>query len=162
MAREKTFLTWLNDAYAMEQSLIEVLERRVKQLEGRDQLRNKVAEHLEQTQRHAAMVQSAIERLGGSVSPVKAGWAEFMGAMQGMMSGMTADNLAKAAISDYTAEHFEIASYRALQAAAEEMGDTETAQIAAAILKDEEGMASFLEQHMPSMIKEVLAEADKE
>lgn len=156
---QQTFMTWLNDAYGMEKALIEVLENRVSQTQDHPEIQEKVQEHLEQTKHHAELVRQAIERHGGDVSTIKSSLAKGMGAVQGMASGMTNDSLVKAALSDYSAEHFEIASYRALAEAAEVMDDRETVAMAEEILQDEEEMAAFLEEQLPYIVRETMNEA---
>jgi len=162
MSQTKTILTWLNDAHAMELSLVEVLEKRVEQAKDHPDMQAKVQEHLEQTKHHAEMVADAIKRLGGDVSDVKAGMSQMMGAMQGTMSDMPKDKLVKNALSDFTAEQFEIASYNAISAAAQVIGDDELASMAKEIIADEESMASFLEDNLPEAVAEVLTQAESE
>ncbi len=162
MSHQKTFLTWLNDAYAMEQGLVETLEKHRDQSEDYPDIQANIEEHLEQTKHHAELVKGCIERLGGDVSTVKDAMANMMGTMQGMMTGMAKDTLVKNGIADYAAEHFEIASYTALKAAAEEMGDQDTVAVCDQIIPEEEAMAEWLSSHMPSAVKEFMAQKEME
>jgi ferritin-like metal-binding protein YciE len=54
----------------------------------------------------------------------------------------------------YTFEHLEIACYRSVIGAAEELGDTETARVCTEILREEEAMAGWLEQRLPELSRE--------
>ena len=66
------------------------------------------------------------------------------------LGGMTAsDEIVKGAMAGYVFEHFEIASYTALIAAAKTAGDPETARVCEAILVQEEAMADWLAAHLP-------------
>jgi ferritin-like metal-binding protein YciE len=60
-------------------------------------------------------------------------------------------------LSDYATEHFEIASYRALIKGAQDLGDDETVRLCQQILREEEDMARFLEQNLPTAVHDVLS-----
>lgn len=69
------------------------------------------------------------------------------------MSTATAeDKMIKNSLADYATEHFEIASYRALIAAADAVGEEETARVCEEILKEEE-MAKWVNNEIPRLVK---------
>ena len=156
MPHNELYLAWLNDAYSLEQSLVQVLERHVADANDHPQMQARLQQHLEETRRHAELVQSCIERLGSTTSALKSGMATVMGTLQGMSTRVAKDELIKNALADYSAEHFEIASYTSLIAAAQALGDQETAQICQQILRDEEAMQSWLAQQIPLITQEML------
>ncbi len=119
-------------------------------------MQNGIQEHIETTRRHADRVKECIERLGADTSGLKAGTAKISGTLQGMSTGIAEDELVKNAISDYAAEQFEIASYRSLIAAAEELGEQETVRACQENLREDEEMAQWLEQQLPTVIQEFL------
>lgn len=151
-------VAWLNDAYAMEKALTKVLERHVKDAEGNTEVHERVARHLDDTRNHAAVVKSCIEGVGGSPSAAKAAFATLFGAGQGMLNKPLKDTLVKNAISDYAAEHFEIACYRALIVAADNLGEHAIATQLGGILDQELAMAQFLEEQLPHAVREQLGE----
>jgi ferritin-like metal-binding protein YciE len=151
MADKDFVIKWLNDAHAMENSLIQVLENHAKDAEGHAQVQSRIQEHIETTRRHAERVEGCIERLGGDTSSMKAGMAKVSGTLQGMSTGAAEDELVKNAISDYAAEQFEVASYRSLIAAAEQLGDQETVSACRENLREDEEMARWLEQQLPAV-----------
>jgi ferritin-like metal-binding protein YciE len=108
------------------------------------------------TEREQAEVEECIQRLGGDTSSVKAGMSKITGTLQGMSTGAAEDELVKNAISDYAGEQFEVASYRALVAAAEEIGDEETVRVCRENLREDEEMARWLEQQLPAVTQEFL------
>src|SRR5215211_3161377 len=138
MDRNEVLIGWLNDAYAMEQSISQVLENHAKDAKDQPQIQARIQQHLDETRRHAELVKGCIERLGGSTSAVKSGMATVMGKVQGMSTGMARDELIKNALNDYGTEYFEMACYKALIAAAQEVGDQETITICQQIIRDEE------------------------
>jgi len=152
----ETLIGWLNDAYAMEKGLVQVLENHANDVKDRPEMYRKIAQHLEQTKMHAERVHECVERLGGSVSTVKTALGAVSGFFQGRSTGVSPDELVKNALSDYAAEHFEIASYKALIAAARLLGENQVVQVCEAILRDEEDMAKWLEQGLPNVVQEYL------
>jgi ferritin-like metal-binding protein YciE len=152
----ETLIGWLNDAYAMEKGLVQVLENHADDVKDRPEMYRKIAQHLEQTKMHAERVRECVERLGGSVSTVKTAMGAVSGFFQGRSTGASPDELVKNALSDYAAEHFEIASYRALIVAARLLGENQVVQVCEGILRDEEDMAKWLEQNLPNAVQEYL------
>lgn len=156
MAHQDTMIAWLNDAHALENNLIQVLEHRVKDTMNHPQMQVKVREHLEETRRHAELVKGCIERLGGNVSAIKSGMGSVSGFMQSLSTAPAKDEMVKNVLSDYASEQFEIACYRSLIAGAQALGDQDIASICQQILRDEESMARFLEQQIPQVTQEYL------
>lgn len=156
MTMRDTLIGWLNDAYAMEKGMIETLDNHAQDAEGHPQVRSRIQEHLEETRRHADLVQQCVERLGGSTSAVKTAMGKISGMFEGVSTAAAEDELVKNALGDYSAEHLEIASYRALITAAEALGEQEVAQTCEQILRDEEEMALWLEQNLPVVVKDFL------
>jgi len=154
----ETLIGWLNDAYGMEKSLVQVLENHAKDAKDHPEMHRRISQHLEQTKVHAQRVQECLERLGGSASTMKGAMGSVSGFFQGRSTGLASDELVKNAISDYAAEHFEIASYKALIAAARALGENQVVQVCESILRDEEDMAKWLEQHLPGAVQEHLGQ----
>ena len=158
MAGNDIVVAWLNDAHAMEKALVQILEHQVKDAKDFPQVQSRLQLHLEQTKRHSQMVESCVERLGGSTSSVKSGMASLFGQVQALSTGAAQDEMVKNALADYAAENFEVASYRALIAAAESTGDAETARVCSQILAEDQEMANWLEANLPTLVQTTLAE----
>jgi hypothetical protein len=69
-----------------------------------------------------------------------------------------AEKMLKNAKTEYFNEHEEIATYSAIEALAESLGDAETAKLAREIRRDEERMASFLARQIPVLTRAVVSE----
>lgn len=151
-------ISWLNDAYALEQSLVPILENHAKDAKDHPMVRDRIQRHAEETRRHAELVKQCVEQLGSSTSSMKTGMAKAQGMFQSVSTGAAKDELIKNNLMDYASEHFEIASYRSLIAAANDLGERRIAQVCEEILHDEEDMAHFLEQQIPQTTTEVLHE----
>lgn len=158
MSDKDVIVAWLNDAYAMEKQIAEVLGKQTGQAQNHPEIQQAIQTHLEQTKHHADLVKQAVEHFGGNTSSIKSGMATVMGWMQGLSTGPAQDTLVKDSLSDYGVENFEIASYRAIRAAATEMGDAFTINICDQILPQEEEMAQFLARHLTGLVQETLAE----
>jgi ferritin-like metal-binding protein YciE len=119
-----------------------------------------IANHpMEETRRHAELVRGCIERLGEKPSTAKSLLGQMLGAGQSVATGMFRDEVVKNFLADFAAENFEIASYRALIAAARAVGDEETARVCEEILR-EERMAAWLTENLPRVVQETLRDAE--
>jgi ferritin-like metal-binding protein YciE len=155
MTHHQGFLNaWLKDAYSMEMGLVPILENHAKDAKDYPQMQQVIQQHAERTKQHAEMVKQCLERLGDKPSSLKASIGGIMGSAQSVATGAAEDELVKNGLMDFASENFEIASYKALIAAAEQMGDTQTVQVCQQILRDEEQMARWLETQLPTTVRE--------
>ena len=140
----------------MENQAIEILKRQAERTESYPEVQAKLEEHLEQSREQAARVKECIERLGGDTSTVKKGVAKFMGNTAALANSAAGDEIVKNGMADYAFEHFEMASYRALVGAADEMGEDEVRRVCAEILEEEKAMARWLEKRLPQLARQYL------
>jgi ferritin-like metal-binding protein YciE len=158
MAHKETIVAWLNDAYAMEQSIERVLTNHAKDVKDHPEMQRMIEQHKEATARHAEMVKGLLESLGESPSGVKSVLSNVMGTMQGMSTEIAGDEIVKNVLGDFSTEHMEIASYRSLIAAGEMYGDQNIVRTCETILRDEEAMAAWLQQQIPLVTQMYLRE----
>jgi ferritin-like metal-binding protein YciE len=156
MTGKDLLIAWLNDAHGMENALIEILEHQIKDAQDYPQVQAKLEQHLEQTRRHAQMVKDCVEKLGGSTSALKTGMAKLFGQMQAVSTGAARDEMVKNALADYAAENFEVASYTALVNAAQQLNDQQTAMVCQQILREDEEMARWLQQNLPTLVQQTV------
>ena len=157
MAVSRENLTaWLRDAYAMENQAIEILEKQVSRLEHYPELRAKVRSHLEESHRQAERVERCLHQLGTDTSGLKTALGKMVGTAQQLSGLFASDEVLKTSIADYAFEHYEIASYKTLIAAAGEAGEHEVARTLEENLREEEAMASWLAQHLPEVTRQYL------
>ncbi len=157
--QEDALVTWLNDAYAMEQGLQETMERQVGHMKGMPEAQKKIRQHIEQTKDQAERVKGCIEQLGGKVAHTKSALANMMGSIGGMSTGPAKDTALKDALMSYAAENFEIASYKSLAEAARQLGHDNIASTCEGIMHEEEQMAKWVEQQLPKMTQMELQQA---
>ena len=156
MNHNKFFITWLHNAHAMEKDLIQTLNAHSYQADNYPEIQDKINKHLEQTEKHADIVEKILIDLGENTSGMKDTIAMAIGSMKGASTGAAEDKMIKNAISEYASEQMEIASYSALIVAAEQLGHNEIVTKLKGILKDEEQMAKWLEKNLPNTVKTFL------
>ena len=157
MAVSRDNLTaWLRDAHAMENQAIEILEKQASRLEHYPELRAKVRTHLDETHRQAERVERCLHQLGTDTSSLKTAAGKIIGAAQQLSGLFASDEVLKSGIADYAFEHYEIASYKMLIAAAAEAGEHEVRRSLEENLREEEAMAEWLGQHLPEVTRQYL------
>jgi ferritin-like metal-binding protein YciE len=142
----------------MEQGGVLTLENHAAAAQGYPEVQARLHAHAESTRRHAELVKECLERLGGHPSALKETIGAVLGKVQGVANLPAQDTVVKNALGDLAAESFEIASYTSLIAAAESVGDHETATTCRQILRDEEEMAAWLTAQIPAITRQFLAE----
>lgn len=139
--------TYIQDMYAVENQLVETLDKQVDQAAKFPAIQAKISQHLEATKQHRSRMEQRLQAYGESPSTLKGIMSGMMGNITGAMSGMRSDVLAMYARDDYVAESLEVAGYRMLIATARAYGDEDTVRAAELNLRDDEEMQRWLGQH---------------
>ncbi len=153
MNEHKQLIAWLNDAYSMERSLANTLENHASDAERFPEIRQRQSQHATETRSHAQQIERCLSILDEKPSTVKGMMGSAMGTVEGIATGIFRDEIMKDVLMGYAAEHLEIACYRSLITAAKELGQAEIARICEQILKEEEAMAQWIEQHLPDITR---------
>lgn len=157
MADMKTkLIDWLRDAHAMEDHALKMPSAFAGRLEHYPELRQQVERHIDETRRQSGDVRACLERLGADTSTMKDFAARIGGMVQGASGVATNDEVMKGALASYAFEHTEIASYRIIAAAAKRVGDPATQQVCERILAEEQAMADWLGDYLPSLTTQFL------
>jgi ferritin-like metal-binding protein YciE len=135
--------SYLSDAHAIEEQSIGLLERAVK-VAGDPTLASAYEQHLGESRRHQARLETRLAAFGASASRAKAAamragainWATFFQAHP--------DTPGKVAAFAYAFEHLEIGSYEQLTRVGRAAGDEETAAMAGQILTEERDAAETI------------------
>ena len=149
-------MAWLRDARAMEEQSETILESQIARIKHYPHLKEKLQEHLTQTRRQSTLVRDCIQRRGGNTSMIKELAAKTIATAQGLSGLFVDDEVVKGSLALITFEHMEIASYRILIAAAEAIGDSQTAGVCRQILEEEEAMAAWLSDQVPGTVAKFL------
>src|SRR3712207_1606989 len=106
-------IAWLNDAHAMEQGLVQILETHARRAGDIPEISARAAEHADETREQAERVRQCLEILGTTPSTAKSTFSTIMGAVEGASTAIFTDELMKNMLADYASEHFEIEIGRA-------------------------------------------------
>lgn len=155
---QKEIVDWLRDAYGMERGLETALEKQSKNDDASPEIRHRASMHLEETRRHAEAVKSLLQSLGTDTSSLKTGMGKMAQGAKGMMTAFAHDERIKDLLDSYMMEHFEIACYTALAAAAERAGLTQVVETCRSIIPDEERMAETILKALPDEVSDYLFE----
>jgi ferritin-like metal-binding protein YciE len=156
-AREE-IVDWLRDAYAMERGLETTLQKQADNDSLVPQVRQRARVHLEETRRHAESVKSVLQSLGSDISGIKTGLGLMTEFTKGLGSRFAKDERIKDLLSAYSMEHFEIACYAALAAAARIAGLPQVVEMCERIIPDEERTARALRDNLPAEVRSYLVE----
>jgi ferritin-like metal-binding protein YciE len=149
-------IEWLRDAHAMEMKAIEILEKQVDGYEEFPEIGKRVRQHLEETKRQSERIERCIEKLDSSYSTTKDIAGKAMGNFAAMANAMASDEIVKNTIADYSFEQFEIACYNSLIEAARVCDEKQVEEVCKENLREEEAMASWIEQQIPNVTRRFL------
>lgn len=150
---------WLNDAYAMEHTQMKILQNHIKDTKEFPAICDRLKQHLEETNNQARRLEECITALGDKPSTAKSTQGSFMGIIQGASTGMYKDELVKNAVMDFAAEYFEIATYLAISELAERQGEEAVVRMCRETVVEEQAMADFLRDSLPSIVEKYAAAA---
>jgi ferritin-like metal-binding protein YciE len=162
---QQKVLQYLNEAQAHEQALVRVLQSQIA-MTPRGSYRTAIENHLEETRDHAERVGRRIGELGQNGGPVTAVVGLVESAIgQALALGKTPfdllrgtggeEKVLKNAKDASATEALEIATYTALERLAKDVGDDETAKLAASIRADEERMLARILREIPKLTSAV-------
>ena len=159
-SRER-LLDWLRDAHAMEKQAAQMLSTMESRIEHYPDLRRRIAQHVKETEAQSARLETCIKDLGGTTSTIKDASGALMGLIHTLPAALAGDEVMKGTLAGYTFEHFEIASYRILIAAATTLGETEVAETCRKNLREEEEMAQWISQNIDQLTAHYLEREDQ-
>jgi ferritin-like metal-binding protein YciE len=149
MKQRDELISWLNDAYAMEETNVRILEGHIDDMREYPEIRARLQKHLIETREHAARMKQCIEGIGAKISRSKMGFGKILGTLQGRSSSLFHDEVVKDVLSESATEHFEVASYQSLIAAAEKLGETRIIEACKQNLEEDQAMANWVDGQVP-------------
>ncbi len=154
--KKDDLITWLRDAHAMEAAHVDNIERLVGLTDDYPQLKAQLQRHLDVTKRQREEIQRQLEHLGSDTSTLKDWGMRLPGMVQPLLSMFTPDSMPKNCLAAQGYEAFEIASYRSMLGAAEELGMTELRAMCERFISEEQEMATFIFDHLPEITRQYL------
>lgn len=156
------FIAWLKSAHAMEEQAITMLTAQTRRLENYPDLKARMLQHLEETRNHAEVLQTLLNNLSGAPSTLKDIAGRIAATVQGIPGLLMSDEVVKFTAAAYSFEHLEIAFYRMLITAADELGETEAQAIFEKILAEEVAMATWLEDNLDPITRVFLMRDERD
>lgn len=165
--RDTKLVQWLNEAHVKEAELEADLAAHIS-LTQKPAYKKRLQAHLKETRDHKRQVARRIKQLGGvaEAGPLPGAAGEVAGKAKAAVKGQV--GALRAAVTDQAEthlrnaqeelreEHVEIALYSRIETFATEVGDRDTAKLAAGVRRDEERMAKFLDAELKRLVKDVV------
>lgn len=148
-----TYITGLRNHHALENQLIQVMQRQVERYENYPMLVDRLRQHIEESRRQAARLEEVLSSLGASPSTLKDIGTSIIGNLAAMGHAVAQDEVLKNTFANVGAEHYEIASWRALEVMAEMAGDTAGPRLFQQSIQEEQEMARWLEQNLEQVVR---------
>lgn len=155
------FNIWLRDAFAAEGQSITMLTTQANRIQNYPDLKARVEEHLVETQAQQELLRGLLERSAGPPL-IRTVAGKMSTAAQGISGMLAGDEVIKGAVAAYIFEQGEIASYRVLLAAADELGDEEAEEVLGGILQQEIAMAEWLHEHLDILTRVYLMRDERD
>lgn len=156
------FIAWLKGAHAMEEQAITMLAAQTRRLENYPDLKARMLSHLDETRQQAEDLQALLNRLSGAPSVIKDIAGRIAATVQGIPGLLMSDEVVKFTAAAYAFEHLEIATYRMLIAAADELGETEAQALLERILAEEMAMAAWLDDNLDPITRVFLMRDERD
>jgi ferritin-like metal-binding protein YciE len=149
-------MSWLRDAHAMEAAHVDNLDRLIRLSDEYPQLKMQLQKHLAMSSKQRVEIEQELERFDTNRSIVKDWVMKFTGQIEPLVSKFTHDSMPKNCLLAHAYEAFEIASYRSLLGAAEELDMEELRSMCERYIREEQEMANFLFEHLPEITRQYL------
>ena len=145
------FVTGLQNAHAVENQALALIDRQVDRLASYPEIRQRLRLHREETEVQIRRLDEILQSLNSSNSGWKDMALNFMGNMAALGNVMAADEVLKDQLVNYAFENFEVASYRSLIALSEAAGFDAATPLLRATLREEESMAAWVLDSLPDL-----------
>ena len=149
-------LSWLNDAYAMEQAAEDLANKDAVDINNYPEAQKKFREFSQNSSTKKDALEELIESLGSEVSTAKNIFGKVSSTVQSATSELMHDQVVKHILVTYSAVHLGIASYTSLAAAATDIGMESVRAFAELSVQEKRKDATWLEGCIPTITKEFL------
>jgi ferritin-like metal-binding protein YciE len=162
MVHQKHLVAWLEDAYGMEMALIPLLKSHASDLKDHPQIQSRLEQHALLTAQHAEMVKELINQHGGNTNPHPGTLINTMEALSKVPTAPHENVLIKDHIIGYVALSLQIAAYKVLVTASKKINEQKMLGVCNQILKDNQEMANWIDQHISIAVVKIMDEEEKE
>src|SRR4051794_27387358 len=124
-AIEEKLVEYIDDAYAMEQNVLRMLDGMIGTTED-PQMKRALERHKKETEKQAERLEECLSEHGASPSAVKEVGGVMAALMKGVVDVARGDKAGRNARDGFATEHMELARYHMLQRVAKKAGDKHT------------------------------------
>ena len=156
-AIEEKLVEYIDDAYAMEQNVLRMLDGMIGTTED-PQMKRALERHKKETEKQAERLEECLSEHGASPSAVKEVGGVMAALMKGVVDVARGDKAGRNARDGFATEHMEIASYQMLERVAKRAGDKHTAAVARQNREEEEAMARSIDAKWNKIVDQSLTE----
>jgi ferritin-like metal-binding protein YciE len=156
-ALDEKLVEYIDDAYAMEQNVLRMLDGMIGTTED-PQMKRSLERHKKQTEQQAKRLKERLRDHGASPSAVKEAGGVVGALMKSVVDVARGEKAGRNARDGYATEHMEIASYEMLERVARMAGDKETAAVARQNREEEEAMARSIASKWKKIVELSLKE----
>jgi ferritin-like metal-binding protein YciE len=156
-ALEEKLVEYIDDAYAMEQNVLRMLDGMIGTTKD-PQMKRSLERHKKQTEQQAERLEECLREHGTSPSKVKEAGGMMAAMMKGVLDVARNDKAGRNARDGFATEHMEIASYQMLERVAKKAGDKHTAAVARQNREEEEAMARSINAKWSKIVEQSLRE----
>ncbi|MEN3340873.1 MAG: hypothetical protein V7644_277 [Actinomycetota bacterium] len=139
-AIEEKLVEYIDDAYAMEQNVLRMLDSMIGTTDD-PQMKRSLERHRKQTEQQAERLEECLREHGASPSAIKEAGGVIGAMMKSVVDVARGDKVGRNARDGFATEHMEMASYQLLERVARKAGDRKTVAVARQNREEEEAMA---------------------
>jgi ferritin-like metal-binding protein YciE len=156
-ALEEKLVEYIDDAYAMEQNVLRMLDGMIGTTKD-PEMKRALERHKKQTEKQAERLEECLREHDASPSKTKEAGGVMAAMMKGVVDMTRGDKAGRNARDGYATEHMEIASYQMLERVARKAGDRRTAAVARQNREEEEAMARSINAKWNKIVDQSLRE----
>lgn len=143
---------WIQNAYAMEKEIEVILDRQEKDAENIPELASLIREHKEQTASQGERLKDILEAHEEDIPTVRENIGKAMGFLKGESTELMKDQLIRNYIALHTTEHFEMATYKVILQACDDLSEPDIKTLIEDILHEEEEAVRKIDMMMPTLV----------
>jgi ferritin-like metal-binding protein YciE len=151
------FITGIENAHALENEAIELMERQIERIEHYPEMRQILRQHVVETRGQVRRLEEILESFTAQRSVLKDVAAKIMGTMAALVHTPAGDEILKDTFANHAFENYEIAAYKSLIAMAEAGGFLEHVPALQETLHEEQRTAKLIHDHIEAITLKYLA-----
>jgi ferritin-like metal-binding protein YciE len=156
-AIEEKLVEYIDDAYAMEQNVLRMLDGMIGTTKD-PQMKRALERHRKETEKQAERLEECLAEHDATPSRTKEAGGVMAALMKSVVDMARGDKAGRNARDGFATEHMEIASYQMLERVAKKAGDKHTAAVARQNREEEEAMARSIDAKWNKIVDQSLRE----